>query len=113
MAPSTAKASASTSTRSLPPAPQTPLNLDLDAAEFTPIKGRLARAFLQHKASLDLGDASDEWILLHVDDVAFVLMALCEHALAIDDKAWLRKHIWWRLLAHQLSNELPTEPLDG
>jgi hypothetical protein len=40
-------------------------------------------------------------------------MALTEHALAIDDRSWLRKHIWWRLLAHQLSNELSTAPLDG
>jgi hypothetical protein len=30
---------------------------DLDAAEFTPIRGHLARAFLAHKADMGLGDA--------------------------------------------------------
>jgi hypothetical protein len=40
-------------------------------------------------------------------------MAPTEHALAIDDRPWLRKDIWWRLLAHQLGNELSTAPIDG
>jgi hypothetical protein len=60
-----------------------------------------------------LAGSPDEWILGHVDDVAAVLMALTEHAIKIDDRAWLRRHVWWRLLAYQLSNELPTAPLDG
>jgi hypothetical protein len=47
-----------------------PTDIDLEAAEFTPILGYLARAFIQYKAGLGLADASDEWILSHVDDVA-------------------------------------------
>jgi len=43
----------------------------------------------------------------------FRLIALTELAMAIDDRPWLRRHIWWRLLSYQLRNELPTAPLDG
>jgi len=38
---------------------------------------------------------------------------LTEHAVAIDDRAWLRRHIWWRLLAYCLRNDRPSKPLDG
>jgi hypothetical protein len=90
-----------------------PTTVHPDAAEFTPIRGQLARAFLANKASMGLGDATDEWILAHVDDVAAVLMALTEHAINIDDKAWLRRYVWWRALAYALSNDKPGPPLDG
>jgi hypothetical protein len=36
-----------------------------------------------------------------------VLIALTEHAMAIDDRAWLRRHVWWRALAYRLRNDLP------
>jgi hypothetical protein len=49
--------------------------------EFAPIRGELARAFLKHRASMGLGDASDEWILAHVDDICVALSALTEHAI--------------------------------
>jgi hypothetical protein len=52
-------------------------------------------------------------ILGHVDDVAAVLIALTEHAMAIDDREWLRRHVWWRALANALSNDKPGLPLDG
>ena len=76
-------------------------------------KRELAQAFIANKASMDLGDATDEWILSHVDDVAAVLMALTEHAIAIDDRVWLRRHVWFRALAYALSNDKPGTPLDG
>jgi hypothetical protein len=86
---------------------------ELDAAEFTPIRGQLVRAFITHKASMGLGDTSDEWIVEHVDDVATVLIALTEHAVKTDDRAWLRRHVWWHALAYALSNDKPGPPLDG
>jgi hypothetical protein len=88
-------------------------DIDLSAPEFTPIRGELARAFLRHRASMGLGDASDEWILAHVDDICLVLSALTEHAVAIDDRKWLRRHVWWRALAYCLRNDLPAVELDS
>jgi hypothetical protein len=87
--------------------------VDLASPEFTALRGVLARAFLKYRASMGLGDASDQWIPAHVDDICLVLSALTDHAIAIDDRPWLRRHVWWRLLAYQLTNELPTAPLDG
>jgi hypothetical protein len=81
--------------------------------EFTPMRGQLARAFLKQRGSMGLGDASDEWILAHVDDVAAVLLALTKRAMEADDRAWLRRHVWWRALAYCLRNDLPAPQLDG
>jgi hypothetical protein len=39
---------------------------------------------------------SDEWILEHVDDICLVLVELTKHAIAIYDRPWLRRHVWWR-----------------
>jgi hypothetical protein len=86
---------------------------DLDAAEFTPIGGELARAFIAHKADMGMAERSDEWIVAHVDDVCAVLTTLTEHAVAIDDRLWLRRYVWWRALAYALSNGKPGTPLDG
>jgi hypothetical protein len=36
-----------------------------------------------------------------------------DHAMAIDDRAWLRRYVWWRALAYRLRNDLPTASLDG
>jgi hypothetical protein len=60
---------------------------DLDAAEFTPIGGELARAFIAHKADMGMAERSDEWIVAHVDDVCAVLTTLTEHAVAIERPA--------------------------
>jgi hypothetical protein len=87
--------------------------VDLASPEFMALRGVLARAFLKHRASMGLGDASDEWILAHVDDMCLVLSALTDHAIAIDDRPWLQRHIWWRLLSYQLRNELPAASLDS
>jgi hypothetical protein len=43
---------------------------NLDAPEFAPVKTRLARAFLDHKADLDI--ASDQEIIDHVDDITAI-----------------------------------------
>jgi hypothetical protein len=86
-------------TEKKPVLPATPFP-DLDAAEFRGLKGELARAFLKHRGSMGLGDASDAWIVEHVDDVATVLIALTQHAMDIDDRPWLRRHVWWRALAY-------------
>jgi hypothetical protein len=50
------------------PMAETEPEVDLASPEFTPIRGELARAFLKHRVSIGLGDASDESILDHVDD---------------------------------------------
>jgi hypothetical protein len=84
--------------------------VDLALPEFTALRDVLARPFLRHRTSMGLGDASDEWILDHVDDICLMLVELTKHAVDIDDRAWLRRHVWWRLLAHQLRNELSTDP---
>jgi hypothetical protein len=51
--------------------------------------------------------------LAHVDDVCAVLIALTKRAMEADDRAWLRRHVWWRALAYALRNDKPTPPLDG
>ena len=40
-------------------------------------------------------------------------MAPTEHAVAIDDRPWLRRHVWWRALAYALGNDKATPPPDG
>jgi hypothetical protein len=80
---------------------------DLNDPEFTPVRGELARVFLKHRASMGLGDTNDGWILAHVDDICLVLIELTKHAIDIDDRRWLRRHVWWRLLAHQLAMNCP------
>jgi hypothetical protein len=42
-----------------------------------------------------------------------VLIALTQHAMDIDDRPWLRRHVWWRALAYCLRNDMPGTPLDG
>jgi hypothetical protein len=88
-------------------------DIDLNSPELAPLRGVLARAFIANKASMGMADVDDRWIIEHVNDICLVLVKLTEHAVAIDDRPWLRRHLWWRLLAHQLSNELPTAQLDG
>jgi hypothetical protein len=76
-------------------------------------EGRAVYFFrLVHKAGIGLLDRTDQQIVAQVGDITAALIALTEHAVDIDDGPWLRRHVW-RLLAHQLNNELPTAPLDG
>jgi hypothetical protein len=95
------------------PMAETEPEVDLSSLEFTPIRGELARAFLKHRVSMRLGNASDEWILDHVDNITLVLVELMKHAIAIDERPWLRRHIWWHALAYALSNNKSGPPLDG
>jgi hypothetical protein len=48
--------------------------------------------------------ATNGSILAHVDDITLVLVELTKHAIDIDDRPWLQRHIWWQLLSYQLRN---------
>ena len=47
---------------------------DLNAPEFAPIKTRLARAYLDHKADIGAPHATDQDILDHVDDITALML---------------------------------------
>ena len=45
---------------------------DLNSPEFAPIKTRLARAYLEHKADIGAPHASDQAILDRVDEITAI-----------------------------------------
>jgi hypothetical protein len=68
---------------------------------------------VEHKADMGLGDASDQWIVEHVDDITLILHLLTIDAEKKGDRNWLRRHVWFRALAYRLDNGLAGSPLDG
>jgi hypothetical protein len=75
--------------------------------------GRSTSAWLAHKADIGAPHTSDEAIVSQFDDICLMLYLLIGMAQERKDRAWLRRHVWLRALAHQLRNKKPGTPLDG
>jgi hypothetical protein len=78
---------------------------DLNAPEFAPIKTRLARAYLDHKA--DLGVGSDQEIIDRVDDITAILFGLTCRAVRGDDYEWMARFGWFAEIVAALSEDRP------
>ena len=63
--------------------------------EFAPIKARLARLYLVHKADIGVPAASDELIVSHIDDITALLMRGVAQAIATNNVAFLIRYRWF------------------
>ena len=86
---------------------------DLNAPEFSAIKARLARAYLDHKADIGAADDTDQDILDHIDDITALMLGALGRALAERRHAWLEHYGWFTDLVIELLDDLPDKPLDG
>jgi hypothetical protein len=86
---------------------------DLNSPEFAPLKARLARAYLDHKADGGAAHATDQDILDHVDDITAVMLGALGRAMAERRHAWLLHYSWFVDLINELLDNLPSRPLDG
>ena len=71
----------------------TSITPNLNSPEFAPIKGQLARAFIEHKA--DLGPAaaaaSDQAVVDQVDDISALLLRGLATAMAQGNADWFSR----------------------
>ena len=86
---------------------------DLSDPEFGPIKGRLARVYLEHKGDLEVLLADDAEIIAHVDEITALLLAASSRALRADDQRWTERYRWFFEAIAELQDALPDTPLDG
>jgi hypothetical protein len=86
---------------------------DLNAPEFAPIKTRLARAYLDHKADIGAPHATDQDILDHVDDITGLMLGALGRAMAERRHTWLLHYGWFVDLVNELLEDEPGKPLDG
>ncbi len=86
---------------------------DLNSPEFAPIKSRLARAYLDHKADIGAPDATDQNILDNVDDITALMLAALGRAMAEHRHTWLQHYGWFTDLVIELLDEVPGKSLDG
>ena len=86
---------------------------DLNSPEFAPIKARLARAYLEHKADLGVPDATDEAVLARVDEITAILFASSVRAWRADDQRWKERYRWFFEAIAELHDAEPGKPLDG
>ena len=83
------------------------------SSEFAPIKTRLARAYLEHKADIGVPDASDQAILDHVDEITKLMLGALGRAMAERRAPWLLHYSWFVDLVNELLDDVPGKPLDG
>jgi hypothetical protein len=86
---------------------------DLDSPEFAPIRARLARAYLEHKADIGAAHADDAEIVARVDAISEVMLAAMKRALTTRHKPWLMRYSWFVDLVNELLDDLPGKPLDS
>ena len=84
----------------------------LNDAAFAPIRARLARVYMEHKADLGVPDASDDDVLRNVDDITLTLMRGVGQAILQGDEAFLEKYRWFTAVLDDLLGDLP-DRLDG
>jgi hypothetical protein len=84
---------------------------DLADPEFAPIRTRLVRAYLDHK--VDLGIASDEAVIAHVDDITAILIGLVRRSVRERDHAWAARFEWFSDLYGELISGEAGAALDG
>jgi hypothetical protein len=85
---------------------------DLDAPEFAPIKARLARLYLSHKADLGVAYRDDADIADKVDDITWLLLDRLGRAFLARDDAWLQRGRWFVAIVEDLLGDQP-DRLDG
>jgi hypothetical protein len=85
---------------------------DLTDRAFAPIRARLARAYMEHKADLGVPDASDDDVLRNVDDITLTLMRGVGQAILQGDEAFLKKYRWFTAIVEDLLGDVP-DRLDG
>ena len=73
---------------------------------FAPIRARLARAYMEHKADLGVPDASDEDVLRNVDDITRMLMGGVGQAILQGDEAFLKRYRWFTALIEDLQRDV-------
>ena len=86
---------------------------DLDSPEFAPVRARLARAYLDHKADIGAAHADDVEIVARVDAISEVMFAAMKRALTTRHKPWLMRYSWFVDLVNELLDDAPGKPLDG
>ena len=86
---------------------------DLNSPEFAPIKSRLVRAYLDHKADIGVPDATDQDILDNIDDITALMLGVLGRAMAEHRHTWLQHYGWFTDLVIELLEEEPGKPLDG
>jgi hypothetical protein len=86
---------------------------DLNSPEFAPIKARLVRAYLEHKADIGAPDATDQDILDNVDDITALMLGALGRAMTERRHAWLQHYGWFTDLVIELLDDEPGKPLDG
>jgi hypothetical protein len=86
--------------------------VDLSDPAFAPIKARLARTYLQHKADLGVADVSDVAILQRIDGITLTLLQAVGRAVMAGDEAFLERNAWFIEIAEDLMAERPAK-LDG
>ena len=85
---------------------------DLNSPEFAPIRARLARAYLEHKADIGAAHADDAEIVARVDAISEVMLAAMKQALKTRTRrgscaiAGSRSH-------ERAARDLPGKPLTG
>jgi hypothetical protein len=87
-------------------------HLDLADPAFAPIKARLVRSYLDHKADMGVPDASDESIVSHIDDITAILMAGVARAVATNNGPFMQRYGWFVEACADLLRDLP-DRLDG
>jgi hypothetical protein len=85
----------------------------LDSPEFAPIKYRLTRAYLEHRADVVPPHVSDESIILHADDITALLFGAMARAVAANHGPWFARYAWFTDLLIELFDDVPGRPLDG
>jgi hypothetical protein len=86
---------------------------DLNDAEFAPIKARLSRAFLDHKADLGVPLVDDAEIVKHVEEITILLIDRTGIALATGNLAWLERYGWFLDIMQTLADDRPGQSLGG
>jgi hypothetical protein len=86
---------------------------DLNSPQFAPIKTRLAKAYLDHKADIGAPHATDQDILDHVDDITALMLGALGRAMAERRHTWLQHYGWFTDLVIELLDDQPGKPLDG
>ena len=90
-----------------------PTSLDPNAPEFAPIRGELARLFIQHKVDLCLADWADAQVIERVDDIANALMRCDIIALQQGNAVWLERFRWFAEACERLFDDQPATRLNG
>ena len=81
--------------------------------DLAPIRTRLARAYLEHKADLGVPLAHDAEIVKWVDEITALLWDRAGTALRDNNTRWLARYSWFAELVDELMEQRPGKRFDG